>query len=164
MARKSSAFSAAPLLTNIAAGNQALLATTNGTGGTVEITCPVYVPSQLTTGYGVTLTSVSLYYGVQGANLTTFANPTFKSLTFPAAGGSAAGTVAAAGGSLTFSPSTIQKATTTAGLYYNLNTAFGTPIAVNTTNTSYAIDAVLTIPASDVTLAIAGMAVFYNKY
>lgn len=120
---------------------------TNTTAGTVEVTCTFNVPIVSSpAGTSLTATSLDVNYSIVTTTLTTFANPTFNSLTIPAtAGGSATGTVATtAGGTLTFTPSTIQKAAVTAGLVYRLNIAFGTPIALSSAIKSYAVDFALT--------------------
>src|SRR5581483_1110028 len=95
--------SGSPIVTTAAAGNQVYSVTTNTTAGTIEVTCPINVPSRLTTGKGVTLTAASLLYGVQTTALSSIAAATVKSVTYPAStagGAAAAGTVANAAGSL----------------------------------------------------------------
>lgn len=158
------ALTAGPLMVAAATGNPAFSATTNTTAGTLEVTCALNVGSRLTSGSGVTVTGVSLLYGIQTTAMSSIANPTIHTVTYPSAGGSAAGTVAAAGGSLTITPGTLQLATTTGGQYYNENISFGTPVALTTDATSLTLDQVFTTAGSTATtLQLGGILVYYKS-
>ncbi len=139
---------------------------TDTTAGTVEVTCTFTLPnSRSTAGTGLTLTSVDVNYNIVTTTLTTFANPTFSSVTGPStAGGAGTGTVlTTAGGSLTFTPSSIQKTAQTTGLMYRLNIALGTPVAINTVNASYTVDFILTTAGSTATKIQIFPFVLYTK-
>jgi hypothetical protein len=122
-----------PAFLRVAAGQAVYANQTDTTGGTVTIDCDLSsMLSRTTTGGGgvITVTGVNLIYSVVTTTLTSIANPVLKTITGPAAGGAAAGTVADACGTLTYDPSTIQKTAITAGTYYTLNISCGTPLAL----------------------------------
>lgn len=149
-----------------ATGNPVYQVTTDTTAGTVEVTCPINLPSRLTSGKGVTLTAAALHYGVQTTALSSIAAATVKSVTYPTStsgGASAAGTVASAGGSLTVTPGTLQTGTTTSGQCYSEKISFGTPIAVNTANQQVTLDQVFTTAGTTATtLQVCGVGVWYS--
>ena len=156
-----------PVFHPVATGESVLEIGTTSTGGAVELTCAVSVPSRLTAGKGVALTAVSLLYGEQTTALSSIATATFKSITFPtstAGGAAAAGTVAQAGGTLTVTPTSLQTATTTSGLCYNEKMTFATPIGVTTDNTEYALDQVFTTAGSTASITqVCGVIVYYSN-
>lgn len=155
-----------PINTSAATGESVYSVTTNTTAGTIEITCPLQTPERLTVGKGVTLTAASLLYGVQTTALSSIATATVKSVTFPAstaAGVAAKGTVAAAGGTLTATPTSLQLTTTTTGLCFNEKLSFGTPIQATNDLTSFALDQVFTTAGSAATtLQVCGAIVYYS--
>lgn len=122
-----------PAFLRVAAGQAVWAVQTDTTGGTVTIDCDLSsMLSRTTTGGGgvVTVTGINLIYSVVTTTLTSIANPVLKTITGPAAGAAAAGTVADACGTLTYDPSTIQRTAITAGTYYTLNISCGTPLAL----------------------------------
>lgn len=124
-----------PALVRVAAGQVVYANQTDTTGGTVTIDCDLSsVLSRTTSGGGgvVTLTGINLLYSVVTTTLTSIADPVLKTVTGPAVGGSAAGTVADACGTLTYTPATgsIQKVAISAGTFYSLNISCGTPLAL----------------------------------
>jgi len=138
--------------------------TTSGTGGTTELTCDLTLPSRITAGKGAVLTDVEFLYGAQTTAISSIAAATVKTVTYPAStasGDAAAGTVAAAGGTYTVTPSTLQKSTTTTGQCYNEKVAFGTPIPVNTDNQVVTFDQVFTNSAAATVYQVCGLLVHY---
>ena len=138
--------------------------TTNGTGGTTEITCDLVLPSRITAGKGAVLTDVDFLYGAQTTAISSIAAATVKTVTYPAStasGAAAAGTVAAAGGTYTVTPTTLQKSTTTSGQCYNEKISFGTPIPVNTDNQVVTFDQVFTNSAAATVYQVCGLLVHY---
>ncbi len=131
MTAATTAFTAGPALVRAAAGNTVLSATTNTTGGTVTVTCPLEILSRTTAAKGATINSIDIYYGVQTTALSSIAAATLNTVTYPATGGAASGTVAAAGGSLTATPGTLQLTTTTTGQCFHENVSLGTPFLMN---------------------------------
>ena len=121
----------------LAATSQVTYSTqTNSTSGTVTATCLIPPPpSRTTSGTGITITGIDWLYSVVTTTLTSVTDPIVNSVSAPAtAGGAAAGTVAAAGGSLTLLPTTgtWQGTAVTSGLLYRGAITFGTPFAYNT--------------------------------
>ncbi len=158
------AFSAGPALVEANANNLVLSGTTNTTAGTVRVTCNLPLASRTTATKGLTVTGVDLYYGVQTTALSSIAAATPATVAFPAAGGSAAGTVAAAGGTLTVTPGSLQVATTTAGQCYHENLAFGTALALNSAVKELSLDQVFTTAGTTATtLQVCGVGVEYNN-
>lgn len=136
MTAATTAFTAGPSLTRTGSGSQVLQATTNTTGGTVTVNCSL---ADIQTGFnpspGVTLQAVSLLYGLQTTALSSIATAVIDGITYPvstAAGAAAGATVAAIGGTLSVTPTTLQLATTTSGQCYNEKITFGTPLYLNT--------------------------------
>lgn len=147
-----------------ATGNVVHQFTTNGTGGTTQITCDISPGSRLTAGKGAVLTDVEFLYGVQTTAISSIAAATVKTVTYPAstaAGVAAAGTVAAAGGTYTVTPTTLQKTTTTTGQCFNEKVSFGTPVAVNTDNQVLTFDQVFTNSAATTVYQVCGLMVHY---
>lgn len=150
-----------------AAGNVVHQFTTNTTGGTTEITCPILVPSRLTSGKGITVNSVSLLYGVQTTAISSIAAATINSVTYPtstAGGAAAAGTVVTtAGGTLTVTPTSLQTATTTTGTCYNEQITLGTPYNIVTDNVGLSVDQVFTNSAAATVYQVCGVIVRYTN-
>ena len=146
-----------------ATGNVVHQFTTNTTGGTTEFTCPFNVPSPLlNSAKGVVITDVEFLYGVQTTAISSIAAATVKSVTYPAVGGAAAGTVAGAGGTIAALPASLQKATTTTGLCYSEGLTMGTPIFAQTDNQSFAVDQVFTNSAAATVYQLCGIEVHYH--
>lgn len=135
-----------------AAGEPLLEFKTDTTGGTVAVDCIVRIPaSRSTSGTGITVTGVDVLYGIVGVSATTVGDPSFKTVTGPStAGGAAAGTVAAAGGSLTLLPTTgtWQATAASAGLLYRGSATFGTPVAINTLTQLLTVSFLVTTPGT----------------
>lgn len=158
------AFTSGPTLTRAAANNTVNSVTTNTTAGTVTVTCALNaLPTRTTSAKGITVKSVDIYYGVQTTALSSIGAASVSSVTYPAAGGAAAGTVAAVGGSLTVTPGTLQLATTTSGQCYHENVSFGTTYAYNSNVVKLTVEQVFTTAGTTATtLQICGVAVNYN--
>jgi len=164
MKAATTAFTTGPVLSILATGSMVLTGTTNTTAGTIEVTCDLTAQSRTTVGKGLTISSVDLYYGVQTTALASIAAAQVSSVTFPAAGAAAAGTVAALGGTLTVTPGTLQLATTTSGQCYHENVSFGTAYAYNSGVVKVSLDQVFTTAGTTATtLQICGVAVNYTN-
>lgn len=158
----STAFSTGPALLRAAANNIVLSGTTNTTAGTIAATCDITFSGRTTSGLGFQATAVSLLYGVQTTALSSIAAATVSTVSFPAAGGSASGTVSSAGGTYTVTPTTLQTATTTAGQCYNEKVAFGTPFTF-TNNSKVSLDQVFTTAGTTATtFQVCGLIVYGN--
>lgn len=139
---------------------------TNTTAGTTQITCTITPTSlALSNGKGIIVTGVSLVYGVQGSGgITSIAAATIQSLTWPAPGGTAKGTVgSAAGGTLTVTPASVQIAATTSAQFYNEFLSFGTPFYANTNYQTLTFDQVITNSTTALTYQIWGLQVYYDQ-
>lgn len=158
------AFTAGPAIVRAAANNLVLQGTTNVTAGTITVTCDIgELLSRTTTGKGATLKSVDLYYGVQTTALASIAAATPATVTYPAAGAAAAGTVASIGGSLTVTPGTLQLATTPSGQCYHENIAFGTNFVYNSAVAKLTLEQAFTTTAGTATVfQICGVGVAFN--
>lgn len=156
--------SGSPKFTPVATGNAVLSVTTDTTAGTLQLVCDVNVATRLTSGKGVTVTDISLLYGVQTTALASIAAPTVKKVTYPAVGGSAAGTVADAGGTLAILPASLQLTTTTTGLCFNEGITLGTPLVMNTDIRRIVVNQVFTTAGtSATTLQVCGLIVHYTN-
>jgi len=161
---------AAPQQKRAAAGNTLLVATTTAAANVIEMICDIAVPGwQLNGGKGVTITGVNVLYGVQTTAFTSIDAATISSVTYPnstAAGASAAGTVASAGGTLTVTPTVLQLTTTTLGQCFNEAITLGSPILQlnGNPNVQYTVDQVFhqTAAASTV-INICDVYVTYNE-
>jgi outer membrane protein W len=126
------------------------------------LTCDITFGGRTTFGLGFQVMGVSLYYGIQGAAMSSIAAPTVATVALPSAGGSASGSTSVAGGTYTVTPSTLQTNTTTSGNCYNEQVAFGTPFTY-ANNTKISFDQVFTTPGTTaVTLQICGLKVYGN--
>ena len=84
-----------PAFLRPAAGQVVYATQTDTTGGTVTFDCDLTSAlGRTTAAQGMTITGVNLLYSVVTTTLTSIANPVLKTVTGPAAGGAAAGTVA----------------------------------------------------------------------
>jgi hypothetical protein len=156
------AFTTGPTLVRAAANNIVLSGTTNTTAGTIAATCDITFAGRTTSGLGFQATAVSLLYGIQTTNLSSIAAATVSTVAYPAAGGTASGTVGSVGGTYTVTPATLQTATTTAGQCYNEKVAFGTPFTF-TDKTKISFDQVFTTAGSTATtFQVCGLIVYGN--
>ncbi len=165
MTATTTAFTAGPALVRAAANNIVLSGTTNTTAGTVAVTCDLTdaVMSRLQSAKGAVVNDVELFYGVQTTALSSIAAATLSSVTYPAPGGTAAGTVAAAGGTLTVTPATLQLTTTTSGQCFNEKLAAGTPFAMTSDFQKISVDQVFTTAGSTATtLQLCGLLIHFT--
>jgi len=156
-----------PAMIVAAAGNPVLRATSDTTAGTFAVVCPIAIPTRLTATKGVTLTSVSLLYGVQTTNLASVAAATINSVVYPAstaAGAAATGTVVTtAGGTLTATPTTLQLTITTSGTCFNERITLGTPLSLSTDNKLITVAQTFTLAGTAATtLQICGVIARYT--
>jgi hypothetical protein len=161
MTPSTTAFTSGPALVRTSANNQVLQGVTNTTAGTVSLTCDVTFGGRTTSGLGFQATDIELFYGVQGSAFSSIAAATVATVTFPSPGGSASSAVAAAGGSYTVTPATLQTATTTSGNCYDEKVAFGTPFTYNNYD-KVSFDQVFSTSAAATTLQICGVLVHGN--
>ena len=156
-----------PGIVRAAAGNHVLQISTTAAANTTQLDCDISPPSRLTTGKGVTITGAQVYYGYQTTALTTITGPVVNTVTLPATGAAAAGTVASAGGSLTVTNGTSHStpgAVTTTGQCYSENVLFGTPVTINSSTVRLTLEEQFAQSAAAATvLQICGVAVFYNN-
>lgn len=117
-----------PKMLTAATGNLVLNITTDTTAGTLDVTCDLAIPGRTSAGKGYLITGVDLLYGVQTTNLSSIAAATVNTVTYPAVGGSGAGTVASAGGTLTILPASLQLTQTTSGQCFREGITFATPV------------------------------------
>jgi hypothetical protein len=158
----SQTWATAPTLSRVGANQLVYQGVSNsGTGGTISLTCDITFSGRTTSGLGFQASGVSLYYGVQGAAISSMAAATVATVGLPSAGGSASGSAAAAGGTYTVTPTTLQTATTTSGNCYNEQVAFGTPFTYSN-NTKVSFDQVFTVGTTSTTLQICGLKVYGN--
>lgn len=141
--------------------------TTDTTAGTVTVTCLLPSPaSRTTSGTGATVTGIDWLYSIVTTTATSITDPIVNSISAPAtAGGAAAGTVAAAGGSLTLLPTSTnwQKTAVTSGLLYRGAITFGTPFAYNTSTQSLSTTlAVVTAGSTATKIQLGGFIVRYK--
>lgn len=140
---------------------------TDTTGGTVSVSCILHQPgTRSTAGTGMTVTGVDVLYSIVGVTSTSVGDPAFATVTGPAtAGGAAAGTVAAAGGSLTLLPTTgtWQKTAVTSGLLYRGSATFGTAVALNTPYQLLTVTFLVTTPGTTATqIDLGGFFIYYK--
>ena len=159
----------APALVRAASSNSVLQLVTTGAANTTDVVCDFTPPSRLTSGKGITINSIGYLFGYQTTALTSIGTAAVNSITY-AAPGSAAGTVAAAGGSLTpvggINHGTPPVVTTT-GQCYNEGLTFGTPYAVVTDRVRLVWqNTFVQSAASATTMQICGTMVYYtiNKF
>jgi len=147
------AFTAGPAVVRAAANNPVLQGTVNTTAGTITLDCSLQsTVSRATAGKGATITSIDIYYGLQTTALASIAAATPGAVTYPAAGGAAAGVVTNPGGSLTVTPSVLQLTTTASGSCFHENISFGTPYLYNSNVVSLNIEQVFTTTAGTATI------------
>jgi hypothetical protein len=121
------------------------------------------MPARLTSGRGIKVTGIQLFYGVQTTALTSITAPTISTLTYPATGAAAGVTIgSSAGGTLTVTP-TLQLATTTSGQCYSENISFGTPVFLTTANQRLTLEQIFNQTAAAATqLQFCGAVVLYT--
>ena len=153
-----------PAMVRVAAGETVLQATTTAAASALVVDCDLTPPTRTTSGKGVTVTGYQLWYAVQTTALTSITAPVVNTVTFPATGGTAAGTVASAGGSLTILPASLILTTSTSGACQSANVSFGTPVVLNTINQRLGTTWVFNqTGASAEVLQICGVQVFFNN-
>lgn len=158
-----------PGIVRAAAGNSVLQISTTAAANTTQLDCDITPPTRLTSGRGVIVTGVQVYYGYQTTALTSITGPTVNSVTLPAAaGGAAAGTVVTtAGGTLTTTAGTSHGtpgAVTTSGQCYSELTTFGTPFAATSGNVRLTYEEAFAQSAAAATvLQICGVVVQYQN-
>jgi hypothetical protein len=157
-----------PQMVRAAASNPVMQLTTTAAANTTEVTCDITPPSRLTAGKGVTINAVDYLFGYQTTALTTIGTATLNTVTYPAAGGSAAGTVATnAGGTLTVTAGTSHSSpgsTTTTGQCFNEKLTLGTPLSINTDSTRVSWTNTFAQSASAATvLQVCGSIVYYTN-
>jgi hypothetical protein len=129
--------------------------------GTFLLTCEITESGRTLANKGNTVTGVSLLYGAQTAAITSIAAATLDTVVYPAAGATAAGTVASAGGSLTVTPSTLVLTTTTTGQCNNEYIALGTPLPPANLQ-RFTLEQSFTLANSGV-LQICGVLLYYTE-
>jgi hypothetical protein len=153
-----------PAIVRVAANNWVLQGVTTAAANAIALNCEISVPSRLTAGHGAMITGMQLFYGVQTTALTSITTPTLSSVTYNATGGSAAGAVAATGGTLAVTPGTLQLATTTSGQCYSENITLGSPILLNNALKRVELEQIFNQTASAATqLQICGLVVYYTN-
>lgn len=157
----------APSIARAAANNTVFQVTTTGAASALTLDCNIAIPSKTSTGKGVLVTGINVFYGVQTSNLTSITLPTLSTVTYSAtAGGAAAGTVAAAGGTITTTPAigSAQLTTTTTGLCYQQAVNLTTPIQLNTSNQNLIMEEVFNQTATSAAVyQICGVQVVYQN-
>lgn len=108
-----------------ALNNTVMNSTTNAAAGSEEWDCDITsaLASRTTALKGVTITAINEFYGTQAATATSLANATYDTVTYPAVGGAASGTV-----------SSILPATVTPGMSHSTPTATTSGQCVNEGN------------------------------
>lgn len=149
-------------LVRAAAGNGAIqFFTVDNAGGTLTVNCPIDVATRI--GSSARITSVNVFYGTQATAPTSAATPVVNSVQLTTTPGSttAVGTVAAAGGVLTVTPTSALVTATTTGTCYNERISFGTPIAAQPSR-RFTVEQVFTFGAATGTVQICGIQVNYT--
>jgi hypothetical protein len=153
-----------PLIVRAAAGELVLQGTTTAAASAAVLDCDITVPSRTSAGKAAIVTGYQLWYGVQTTTLTSITAPLVNTTTMPVTGGTAAGVVAAAGGTLTLNPviGSWVLTTTASGACQSVNVSFGTPFIESTLNQKLDTTVVFnqTGAAAD-TYQICGLQVFY---
>ena len=157
-----------PGIVNIAANNHVLQVSTSAAASAATLDCDITPEFSSASGKGIIISDVAIFYGYQGAAaLSTITDATFKTVTYSAAGGAAAGTVSGAlGGSITLTAGTSHStpgAVTTTGQCYSEDAAFGTPIVVNSNLARVTMEEVFNhTTASAATYQLCGVQVRYQ--
>jgi hypothetical protein len=157
-----------PGIVNVATGEGVLQAISSSAASAMTFDCDITPPSRLTSGKGLTLTGVRVFYGYQGAAaLSSITGPAINTVTFSAAGGAAAGTVASAGGVLTTTAGTSHAspgAATTTGQCYSELSTFGTAITINSDLVRVTLEEVFNhTTASAATYQVCGIAIDFSN-
>lgn len=160
----SSTTGANPGINFAATGNAVLQVLTTSAASVTKLDCDVTPPTRSSSGKGVTVTGLQLFYGAQTTAFNAITAPTVQTVTYAATGGSSQGTVATAGGSLSVTPATLQLATTTTGQCYSENISFATPVSLNTALQRLTLEQIFNQNTAAVqTVQICGVQVFYNN-
>lgn len=147
------AFTAGPILVRVAANSMVNSITTNTTAGSINLTCDLTeILTRLQASKGATLNRVSIFYGIQTTAMSSIGAATLATITYPAPGGTASGTVASAGGSLTVLPASLQLTTTTSGQCFNEQLSLGTPLVLTTDLQKLTVDQVFNTAGTTATV------------
>lgn len=86
------------LYARAALNNTVYTVTTNSAAGSFEIDCDLAqgLPTRTTASKGISITAINVYYGSVTNTPTSIANAQFATITYPAVGGAASGTVSSA--------------------------------------------------------------------
>lgn len=160
--------SANPGVVRAAAGNDVLQIITTAAANTTQLDCDITPPpTKFTAGRGYVLTNAEVRFGYQTTALTSITGPAFNTVTYPASGAAATGTVAATGGTINTTVGTSHStpgAVTTTGTCFNENDNFTTPIVINNPLTKVTLEeAFLQSAAAATQLQICGVNV-YGSY
>lgn len=157
-----------PAVVRAQAENQVYQVTTTAAASALTLTCDIIPPDGVRTtfGKGITITGVQVQYGVQTTALSSVTSPaTFSTVTLPAVGGAASGTVAAIAGTPVFNPilASAQLTTTTSGQCFTQTITPASPIVVNTATNRVIFEEVLNSTAGTATVyQLCGVRVFYS--
>lgn len=158
----------APSQVRAQAQNTVYQVTTSAAASALTLTCDIVPPDGVRTtfGKGIQITGVEVQYGTQTSALTSVTSPnTFSTVTLPAVGGAASGTVAAIAGTPVFNPilASAQLTTTTSGQCFTQTITPAAPIVVNSATQRVIFEEVFnqTVGAATV-YQICGVRVFYN--
>lgn len=151
-----------------ASGNNVLQVITTAAANTTQLTCDITPPpTKFTAGRGYILNNAEIRFGYQTTALTSITGPIFNTVTYPASGSAATGTVAAAGGTINTTVGTSHSspgAVTTTGTCFNENANFTTPIVINNPLTKVTMEeAFAQSAAAATTMQICGVNV-YGSY
>lgn len=153
-----------PLMVQAVTKNQLLQGTTTAAASAPNLDCDITPPSRTTAGKGTTITGVQVFYAVQTSALTSVTTPTISTVTFPASGGAAAGTIAAIPGTLALTPASFTLTTSATGVCQSQNITLNTPFLVNTANQRVQLEIIFNqTVASALTIQVCGVQVLYNN-
>jgi hypothetical protein len=159
----------APAVVRAQAQNNVYQVTTTAAASALTLTCDIVPPdgTRTTFGKGIQITGVQVQYGVQTTALSSITSAnTFSTITLPAAGGAASGTVAAISGTPVFNPvlASAQLATTTSGQCYTQTITPATPIVINSQTQRVVFEEVFNqVAGTAAVYQICGVRVFYNN-
>lgn len=157
----------APSPARTAANNYLYQVTTTAAASALTLDCDIGAPFTRTTpGKGIIVTGAAIEYGVQTTALSSVTLPVLSTVSYPAYGAAAAGTVASAGGTITTNPAigSSQLATTTSGQCYNMQVLLATPVPLNLQNQRLVLETVFNqTTASAAVYQICGVQVFYQN-
>lgn len=160
----------APSIVRAQAQNNVYQVTTSAAASALTLTCDIVPPGiRSTPGKGVSITGLSVYYGVQTSALTSVTSPNpLSTITLPATpGAAAAGTVAAiAAPTVVFSPllASAQLTITTSGQCFRQDIIFSAPLLVNLPTQRIIFEEIFNQTVASATVyQICGVDVYYNN-